>query len=610
MTGPLTEGTIVDGKYRIEKFLGEGGMGIVYQAIEVDLERHVAIKLLKGELTGNAQLVQRFRDELRVLANFNHPNITTLLTSFNWEGMPAMVMELVEGETFRNMVYRRGPIPDETSVPLVIQALHGVAVAHNRGIVHRDLKPENLMLNTGGTVKVMDFGIAKMEQATGFTRTSATIGTPHYMSPEQIDPHRFGMTRADARTDIYSMGITLYEMLAGEVPFSGPSEFSVQRAHLEERPQPPTYYYPHIRPEVVAAVCKAMEKDPAQRYQTAVEFSLALQAALSGAPAVVIAQPQQSPIVAKEMAATVREVTEPATVARQLDKTVPHQETAKVITTVAEPDTPKTWTPVANTTVPQTLSPQAGFTEPDLAVTPPDSLLNRWFGHTGRPRLVASIVFLLLLCLLGGGIAGLVAILRPNPVPIAKGFSGGGGGGGGGSNPFNGSSQTPQSEPKNANTDDGGVNIQLPPAGTSPKTGGVKPVTSGGQQTQQQLPPPLPALASLPVAGVWAGNFKGCSGSALTEAAISLKPAESSSDDVVPVIGTMLVHTDTGNVKCNVDGTYSKTRRSLVISSSCPASAPSFIAANHKSQLSLFAEGKMMGTVAPENCAVANFHKD
>ena len=592
MTGPFAEGAIVDGKYRIEKFLGEGGMGIVYQAIEIELERHVAIKLLKGELTGNAQLVQRFRDELRVLASFNHPNITTLFTSFNWQGMPAMVMELVEGETFRNMVYRRGPIPEATSVPLAIQALLGVAEAHQHGIVHRDLKPENLMLNTAGQVKVMDFGIAKMEQNPGFTRTSATIGTPFYMSPEQIDPHRFGMTRADARTDIYSMGITLYEMLAGEVPFSGPSEFSIQRAHLEERPQPPTAYYPHIRPGVVAAVFKAMEKDPGRRFQTAREFAQTLQAALAGAPAEVIGPALPPSLPVKQNLAS-------PGLLPQLKMTAPLQPAAQSTNRGLQENEPGDRT-VA----------ESALSEPTPPVNALDALLNRWFGHTGKPRLVGAFAVLLLLCILGGGAAGLIALLRPNPLPASLDSSNGGDAGSSPA-PFTTPTQAPAPEPAKTMPNSGspaggsGVDIRLPATQTNPK-----PHESATAVKPPIPPPPPPAQPSIAVAGIWTGSFTGCSGSGLTQAGMNLTESSTGAADVIAVNGFMLVHTDKGNVRCGLNGIYRRANRALVISTNCPASVPAFLSASHLSRLSIFGADSMTGTVSPENCAAASFHKD
>jgi serine/threonine protein kinase len=183
-----------------------------------------------------------------------------------------MAMEYVDGETFEGMVRRRGPIPATVAVPLIKQALQGLGFAHRIGVVHRDLKPSNLMLNQEGTVKVVDFGIAKKLQAeAGLTGTNVTIGTPLYMSPEQV----MGKP-VDARTDIYSMGIVLYELLAGQVPFKADSIYEIQAAHVQKIPEPPTIHYPHIPAEVVNAVMKALQKDPGDRFASAEDFIRAL----------------------------------------------------------------------------------------------------------------------------------------------------------------------------------------------------------------------------------------------------------------------------------------------------------------------------------------------
>jgi serine/threonine protein kinase len=266
-------GTVIKEQYKIIELMGEGGMGSVYRACDLELGRQVALKFLRADLAENNILLQRFRDELRTLAGFNHPNITTLFTSVTWQDHPVMVMELVEGETLQAMVNRRGPIPASVCVPLIQQALAGVGSAHRKKIIHRDLKPANLMLNLDGVVKVMDFGIAKMQDggSPALTRTNAPIGTSLYMAPEQI----LGQT-ADPRSDIYAMGVTLYELLAGRVPFLGDSQYAIAHAHMQRIPEPPTAHYPHIPENVVAAVMKSLAKDPALRFQSAEEFVAAL----------------------------------------------------------------------------------------------------------------------------------------------------------------------------------------------------------------------------------------------------------------------------------------------------------------------------------------------
>ena len=219
----------------IQARLGEGGMGTVYRALETHLDRTVAIKVLNTDLARDPSIVERFRSEARAQANLNHTNIATLYAFLVYQGNPVMVMEYVEGDTFQQLVDRRGPIPAQEAIPLFRQALLGIGAAHRMGIVHRDIKPSNLMLNRSGIVKVMDFGIAKAASSTrNLTRTGTQMGTAYYMSPEQVKGER-----VDIRSDIYSLGITLYELLTANVPFSSDSEFQVLNDHVNTPPPPP-----------------------------------------------------------------------------------------------------------------------------------------------------------------------------------------------------------------------------------------------------------------------------------------------------------------------------------------------------------------------------------
>ncbi len=257
--------------YKILERLGEGGMGVVYKAVDINLDRVVAIKALNTELTGNPELEQRFRAEAKAQANLNHTNLATLYTLLIESGLPLMVMEYIEGETFEQMVQRRGPIPGQETVPIFRQALLGIGYAHRMGIIHRDIKPSNIMLNKQGIVKVMDFGIAKVLGARGMTRTGTQMGTAFYMSPEQV------LNRGlDIRSDIYSLGVTLYEMLTANVPFSGDSDYLVMTSHVNAPPPLPTTFYPYIPQGLQNAVLKALEKSPDARFQTVEEFEAAL----------------------------------------------------------------------------------------------------------------------------------------------------------------------------------------------------------------------------------------------------------------------------------------------------------------------------------------------
>jgi predicted Ser/Thr protein kinase len=258
--------------YRILEKLGEGGMGVVYKAVDVNLDRTVAIKALNTELTGNPELEQRFRGEARAQANLNHTNLATLYALVIEGGKPWMVMEYIEGETFDHMVQRRGPIPALEAIPLFRQALLGIGYAHRMGIIHRDIKPSNMMLNQQGIVKVMDFGIAKVLGSRGMTKTGTQMGTAFYMSPEQV------LNKGvDIRSDIYSLGVTLYEMLTANVPFGGDSDYQIMTDHVNTPPPLLTRFYPYVPAGVQNAVLKSLEKNPDARFQTVEEFGAALE---------------------------------------------------------------------------------------------------------------------------------------------------------------------------------------------------------------------------------------------------------------------------------------------------------------------------------------------
>jgi serine/threonine-protein kinase len=258
--------------YRITEMLGEGGMGVVYKGVDVNLDRPVAIKVLSSDLVRNPELVERFRAEARAQANLNHTNLATLYSFVVHEGTAMMVMEFVDGETLEKMIRRRGPIPSQEAIPLFKQALLGIGYAHRRGIIHRDLKPSNLMLSRNGMVKVMDFGIAKVMGTRGLTRTGTQMGTAFYMSPEQV------LNKAvDIRSDIYSLGVTLYEMLSAHVPFEAESDYQIMASHVSAAPPLPTRFYPYIPKGVENAVLRAIEKNADARFQTVEEFGEALE---------------------------------------------------------------------------------------------------------------------------------------------------------------------------------------------------------------------------------------------------------------------------------------------------------------------------------------------
>jgi serine/threonine protein kinase len=266
-------GDLID-HYRVLELVGRGAMGVVYKALDVNLDRLVAIKVMSVEARNDPDFVERFRQEARMQAALNHPNVALLFDYFIHDGAPVAVMEFIDGESLEQLIRRRGAVPAHEAIPIFRQALHGVAAAHRAGIVHRDLKPSNLMVTKNDGIKVMDFGIAKRQGVTGATKVSSTsIGSPLYMAPEQI------LGRAvDCRTDVYALGITLYELLSGQRPFNarGKAEYLVLDAHVNELPEPPTVYRYGIPQPIVDAVMRSLAKEPDARFQSAEEFMRAL----------------------------------------------------------------------------------------------------------------------------------------------------------------------------------------------------------------------------------------------------------------------------------------------------------------------------------------------
>ena len=275
MTIDLT-GTEVLG-FRITGLLGQGGMATVWRAEHPDLGTMVAVKVLNPLLASDATLEERFVQEARIQVRLRHPNIVRV-ENFSRDPL-AMIMEYVEGKTLSHVIGREvGPIPFERARPLMLQILAAVEHAHGKGVIHRDLKPSNVLVDGDGAARVMDFGIAKLISGVHLTSTGATLGTPMYMSPEQIK----GAKDVDARADIYSLGVTFYEMLAGQAPFEGDgdsdNDFLIKEAHVRRAPPDPREFYPAIPAGAVEVVLRALAKEPAARYASAGEMLQALEA--------------------------------------------------------------------------------------------------------------------------------------------------------------------------------------------------------------------------------------------------------------------------------------------------------------------------------------------
>jgi len=269
----ISRDTMIDGRYRALKRLGAGGMAEVWCAEDEVLGRRVAVKLLGGRYVTDPEFHERFRREAQAAAGLTHPNIVGIFDRSEWEGTPYIAMELVDGQTLKELVTERGPLPPHVAVGLVEQVLRALAYAHRRGIVHRDIKPQNVILDPEGEAKVADFGIARAGDSQ-MTQTGAIVGTVQYLSPEQANGHP-----VDRRSDLYSAGIVLYELLTGHVPFDGEAPVSIALKHVNERPVPPGQLRPGIPPALEAVVLRSLEKDPNLRFQSAEEFIAALEQA-------------------------------------------------------------------------------------------------------------------------------------------------------------------------------------------------------------------------------------------------------------------------------------------------------------------------------------------
>jgi eukaryotic-like serine/threonine-protein kinase len=268
-------------RYEVEELLGQGGMARVFRGTDRVLNRSVAVKVLSPQFAGDDQFVARFRREAQAAAALNHPNIVSVYDTGDQGDVHYIVMEYVEGRTLRDAIRQEGPILPERASEIAQAVARALSSAHEAGLVHRDIKPGNIMLTRDGEVKVMDFGIARTSTGDTLTQTAAVLGTASYLSPEQAQG-----TAVDARSDIYSLGCVLYEMLTGRPPFTGDSPVAIAYKHVREDPVHPSNLNPDVPPSLDAVVMKAMAKNPENRYQTADELRQDLERASAGLPTV------------------------------------------------------------------------------------------------------------------------------------------------------------------------------------------------------------------------------------------------------------------------------------------------------------------------------------
>lgn len=270
------EGKILGNRYEIIEKVGNGGMATVYKATDLVLKRYVAVKVLRDEFTTDEEFIKRFETEAQSAAKLVHPNIVSIFDVGIDDGIYYIVMELIQGKTLKEIILEeRGPLPWKWSVNVAIQIASALEMAHKNNIIHRDIKPHNIIITEDGIAKVTDFGIAKAVSNSTITAFGKTIGSVHYFSPEHA---RGGYT--DAKSDLYSLGVVMYEMVTGRVPFDADTPVSVALKHMQEEPVPPIEVNTHLPEAVNKIILKALKKDPMLRYQTSTELLQDLRTAL------------------------------------------------------------------------------------------------------------------------------------------------------------------------------------------------------------------------------------------------------------------------------------------------------------------------------------------
>ena len=269
-------GMCLNGRYRLDAQIGAGGMSTVYRAFDTTLERRVAVKLMHREIASDSDQLERFRREARSVAQLSHPHIVGVIDAGEEDGRPYIVLEYVEGETLKERIRRMGRLPVDEAIAYAIEIARALGAAHGQAIVHRDIKPQNVLVDEEGSAKVTDFGIARSLEQEGLTADGRVLGTTDYVSPEQALGHD-----VDGQSDIYSLGVVLYEMLTGDVPFHGENQVSVAMKHVREDLPDVQLMRPEVSARLAAVLDRMTDKDLAHRHPDAESLELDLEDALA-----------------------------------------------------------------------------------------------------------------------------------------------------------------------------------------------------------------------------------------------------------------------------------------------------------------------------------------
>ncbi|MFB0566599.1 MAG: serine/threonine-protein kinase, partial [Candidatus Aminicenantaceae bacterium] len=264
----LSRGSTIASRYEVIEELGKGGMGRVYRVEDTKLKQEIALKLIKPEIASDKKTIERFRNELKTARMIAHKNVCRMFDLGEAEGAHFITMEYVPGEDLKSLIRRVKQLTVGTSISVAKQVCEGLTEAHRLGVVHRDLKPSNIMIDKEGNARIMDFGIARSLKAKGITGAGVIIGTPEYMSPEQVEGKE-----VDQRSDLYSLGVILYEMVTGKLPFEGDTPLSIAMKHKGEIPKNPKELNPQIPEDLNVLILKCLEKEKESRFQLAEELS-------------------------------------------------------------------------------------------------------------------------------------------------------------------------------------------------------------------------------------------------------------------------------------------------------------------------------------------------